>query len=370
LCVPARVSDIVAALFELAPKSVAESWDNVGLLVGYGGEEVRRVVVSLDVTDAVLAEAVRRSAQLVVSHHPLFIQPLQCVCEDAVTGRLIAHALRRRVAVCAMHTNLDAAPGGLSDRLAALLGLTDTRPLRPRPPAGHLKLVVFTPPEALDDVRAAMCAAGAGHIGNYADCSFHSPGTGTYRPLEGAQPHAGTVGELATAQELRLEVLVQRGALAAVVAAMSQAHPYEEVAYDIYPLENAPPGAGIGRVGRLARPLSMAELAARVREALGANQVRAAGDRTRSLQTVAVCPGSGGDLVQDALAAGADALLTGDVKYHHALAAAESGLAVVDAGHGPTERPAVALMVEFLSERFGPALEIISAPVDDVWALI
>jgi len=327
-----RVSDIVAALFDLAPESLAESWDNVGLLVGDARAEVSRVVVSLDVTDQVLAQAVRESAELVVAHHPMLLQPLNRFREDETTGRLVAHALRRRLSVCAMHSNLDAAPGGLSG--------------------------------------AAVCGAGGGRIGNYADCSFRSPGIGTYRPLEGARPYAGAVGRLESAEELRLEVLVPKGALAEALRAMREAHPYEEVAYDVYPVENTIPGAGIGRVGRLPAPATMAELAARVREALGADQVHAAGARIRSAQTIAVCPGGGGGLVAAAVRAGADALVTGDVKYHHALEAAESGLTVIDAGHGPTERPSVALMVEFLGDRFGDAIELIAAPSEDVWAVI
>jgi dinuclear metal center YbgI/SA1388 family protein len=269
-----------------------------------------------------------------------------------------------------MHTNLDAAPGGLSDRLADLVGLSETRPLAPVGGGDCVKLVVFTPPEALDAVRAAICQAGGGRIGDYADCSFRSPGMGTYRPLEGARPYAGSVGQLESAAEERLEVLVPRADIARAVAALHAAHPYEEVAYDIYPLENPCPGAGLGRVGRLPAPVTMTELANRVRDILNADRVKVAGDRTRSAQTVAVCPGSGGDLVETAARVGADALVTGDVKYHQALAAAESGLVVIDAGHGPTERPAVALMAEFLADRFGDAVQVIAAPADDIWAVI
>jgi len=362
--VPPRVSDIVAALFEFAPESLAESWDNVGLLVGDAQAEVSRALIALDVTDRVLAQAAKQSAQLVVAHHPIMLQPVKRVREDEALGRLLARALRRRVSICAMHTNLDVAPGGLSDRLAHLIGLSDTRGRE------FVKLAVFTPPEALDAVRAAICGAGAGRIGNYADCSFQSSGTGSYRPLEGAQPYAGTVGQLESADELRLEVLVPRDALAEALVAMREAHPYEEVAYDVYSLENQIPGAGLGRVGQLPSPATIAELAARVREALGAEQVKVAAARGRSAQTVAVCPGSGGDLVSAAVRAGANALVTGDVKYHQALEAAEWGLTVIDAGHGATERPAVALMAEFLGDRFGDALQLIRAPTEDVWAMI
>jgi dinuclear metal center YbgI/SA1388 family protein len=370
VCMPPRVADIVDALFELAPESLAESWDNVGLLVGDGGADASRVVVALDVTDQVLRLAAQHSAQLVVAHHPVLFRPLKRVRVAEALGALIAHALRRRLSVCAMHTNLDVAPGGLSDRLAELVGLTETRPLAPVGGGDCVKLVVFTPPEALDAVRAAICQAGGGHIGNYADCSFRSPGVGSYRPQEGARPYAGSVGQLETAAEERLEVLVPRHAIASAVSAMRSAHPYEEVAYDIYPLENPSPGAGLGRVGRLPAPVTMTELANRVRDLLAADRVKVAGDRTRSARTVAVCPGSGGDLVEAAARAGAEVLVTGDVKYHQALAAAESGLVVIDAGHGPTERPAVALMAEFLADRFGDAVQVITAPADDVWAVI
>jgi hypothetical protein len=261
-----------------------------------------------------------------------------------------------------MHTNADRVRGGLNDLLAQGLRLRDVEVLEPSPPTGLLKLAVFVPLDHVDSVRQAMAAAGAGRLGDYAECSFNSPGTGTYRPLPGAQPYAGAVGELARAEELRLEMLVPRRTLPAVLSAMFAAHPYEEVAYDLYPLENPFPGAGDGRIGRLDPPRSLQALAQAAQKFLQAPALRVVGETERTINTVAVASGSAGSLIARAAARGAEAMLLGECQHHHVLLARQLGLALLEAGHHATERLIIPYFVTYLKGRF-PDLAVIAHEV-------
>jgi len=359
---PTAVQDIVASLFELAPANLAADWDNVGLLAGDPSAPVSGVAVALDPTPAAVAAAARAGAQLLVTHHPILFSPLRRVRTDEPEGEIIAAALRAGVAICAMHTNADRVRGGLNDLLAQGLRLRDVEVLEPSPPAGLLKLAVFVPLDQADAVRQAMAAAGAGRLGDYAECSFGSLGTGTYRPLPGAQPYAGAVGELAHAEELRLEMLVPRRTLPAILSAMLAAHPYEEVAYDLYPLENSFPGAGDGRIGRLDPPRSLQALAQTAQKFLQAPALRVVGEPERTINTVAVASGSAGNLVARAAARGAEAMLLGECQHHHVLLARQLGLALLEAGHHTTERLVIPYFVTYLKGRF-PDLAVIAHEV-------
>jgi dinuclear metal center YbgI/SA1388 family protein len=333
------VGDWLRLVHDLYPPAHAADWDQVGLHVGNPAWPVERVLVSLDVTAAVVDEAAGEPATLVLAHHPLLFRPLARLTPDTAPGRTALRAARQGVAVAAAHTNLDvtADGAGTSDPVARLLELEDVRPLTTGlRDGGIVKLVTFVPPEALEAVLDALAAAGAGVIGDYERCSFRVRGTGTFRPTDAATPYSGQVGEDAAEGEFRVEVEVPRARAGAAVRALLAAHPYEEVAYDLYPTL-AGAEVGFGRVGRLPRPLTLRALAARIRDELPAPHTRFAGDPDRTVRTVAAVGGSGDALVGAALAAGADVLVTGDLKHHVVLDALELGLALVDAGHHATE---------------------------------
>ncbi len=347
----AKVAQVMEIIEALAPRSLAEEWDNPGLQVGDPAAEATSVLVALDLTDAVLEEAAAVGAKLVVCHHPAILKPLPGIRLDLPVGRRLARALAAGIAVYAAHTNLDAAPGGLNDILARKLGLEDLRILRPTREEKLFKLVVFVPRGHEDAVRDALAGAGAGWIGNYSHCTFQAAGTGTFKPGEGTHPFLGRQGEVERADEYRLETIVPEPLLRASLRAMIKAHPYEEVAYDVYPLANQGRESGLGRVGRLKEAVSLAGLAARVKERLGLAAVRAVGEPSRVVHQAAVCGGSGGSLVGVAAFAGADVLITGDVRYHDALEALERGLGVIDAGHFGTEAAALDELCGYLNDR-------------------
>jgi len=354
-----KVAEIIDALFALAPSQLAAEGDNIGLQVGHPAAEVRKAIVGIDVTDALVRKARAGRAQIAVVHHPLIFSPLSRLSLDSYPSRLVAEALRADLAIVAMHTNLDFAPGGVNDRLAQTAGLRDVRPLTPWGKGNLLKVVVFVPAESQAQVRQAMAAAGAGEIGKYRECSFRAPGTGTFRPLPGAHPVLGKVGNLEEVREERLEVLVEKPRLAGVLEAMKAAHPYEEVAYDVYPLENCFPGAGEGRVGRLTRSISLKTFASRVRKSLNAGHVQITGEPDGRITRVAVGAGSVRGMVEAARRVGAEALLAGEIPHHERLEAEEEGLGVIEAGHEASERPAVWVLAEWLEKAFANRLKVI-----------
>jgi len=348
----------------LAPPALAESWDNVGLLLGDPAREVGTVLVALDASAGVLDQAAARGAELLVTHHPLLFTAQKRLVEDGGIMSQVRRLIREDRALLTAHTNLDSAPRGLNHYVAGLLGLRDARPLAPSEAHPLLKLVVFVPEAQLDTVRDAVCAAGAGYIGQYRDCTFGAPGMGTFRPLAGTTPFIGTTGELERVREIRLETVVPRAQSLQVVGAMLSAHPYEEVAYDLIPLENAWPGAGLGRIGTLDAPMTAIAFLDLVRTVLGADRPALIGDADRSVQHIALSTGAGSDFTELARRAGADLYLTGEVKHHQALLARDYGPVIIDAGHFATERPAVALLAEHLTAEF-PGLSVIRAEETD-----
>ncbi|MCC6158276.1 MAG: Nif3-like dinuclear metal center hexameric protein [Deltaproteobacteria bacterium] len=331
------IGDIISRLDSLYPPTLAEEWDNVGLLVGSPGAEARGVAAALEATAETIGEAARIGANLLVTHHPLLFKPLSAIRFDRPVGALIADAVRRDVAIFVIHTNADWAEGGLNDRLANSLGLTDVRPLEPTARTTQFKLVTFVPPDRVHEVSMAMFAAGAGVIGNYSCCSFQLDGTGTFFPEAGASPFAGALGELARENETRLEVLIDEHRMGAVVAAMVAAHPYEEVAYDVYPLRSNPRRDGVARVGTFAEPVVPRELATTLRQVTGARRVVGAGPLDRLVRRAVICTGAGASLIEKAARLGDAMLVTGDLKYHDARHAEDLGVAVLDIGHFASE---------------------------------
>jgi dinuclear metal center YbgI/SA1388 family protein len=342
------VRDLALAVDAVAPSRFAAPWDNVGLLVGDPSRPVTRVLLTIDCTRAVLAEAARETCEAVVAYHP----PIFAAQKRFVAGSVAYHAARAGVAVVSPHTALDAADGGTNDVLADAIGMTARRPLQPAPAAGagaH-KLVTFVPAEHVDAVSRALFAAGAGRIGKYSACSFRAAGTGTFFGEEGASPAVGAAGVLEQVPELRLETVVPVASTLAVVEALRRAHPYEEPAFDLVQLAPADPPRGYGRAGDVA-PTTVRALVERAKRALGVTSALVAGGLDAPVTRAAVCAGSGGDLVGDAVAAGAQFFLTGEVRHHDALRALDAGLAVACVRHSTSERVALAALERSLAAR-------------------
>jgi len=304
--------------------------------VGDPSAEVSRIMVALDATPDVIDAALQAGCQLLVTHHPLIFKPQKTISTATTLGKSIHSAIRGGLGIISLHTNYDIAHGGLNDLLAELLGLSGCVPLQVTTTQELAKLVVFVPDEHLERMRTALLPH-AESLGAYRDCSFAAAGEGTFTPLENARPFIGTIGTREKVSEYRLEVLLDRAKLPQTLKSLLAAHPYEEPAYDIYPLHNPGKVSGLGRIGTLPQATNLAEYVQRVAERLGAPGTRYVGDPAATVQRVALCSGSGASVMRSAARAGADVLVTGDVKYHEARDAQDLGIALIDAGHFPTE---------------------------------
>ncbi|MFC5532145.1 Nif3-like dinuclear metal center hexameric protein [Cohnella yongneupensis] len=362
----ARGETIIQLMERLAPKYYAVEGDKIGLQVGSVAREVRRVLVALDVTPAVVEEAGELGAELIIAHHAVIYRPLAHLRTDTPAGALAANLLRKDIAVYISHTNLDTAEGGMNDWMAEALGLNGRDVLEEVHTDKLFKLVVFVPESHQDKVRAALFAAGAGWIGNYSHCSFNTEGTGTFLPREGSQPFIGQQGKLESAAEIRIETVVPQSVRKAVISAMLKAHPYEEVAYDLYSMDLKGRSFGLGRVGLLPTPETLDEFAERVKRAFDVPFVRVVGDGSRQIRKVAVLGGSGARYIRHASFAGADVLVTGDIDYHTAHDAEVAGLALVDPGHN-AEKIMKPKTAEWLQEQLkgkGYATEVFASKVN------
>ncbi len=329
---------IGSILEQIAPPSLAESWDNPGWQVRLPGRDVTGILLTMDATTGVLKEASGRGCNLVFSHHPLLFKPLKSLDLSTHIGSIVGHAVGEGISVWAAHTNLDVLPEGTSFALGRALGLRDMKLLAPveRP---DYKLVVYVPPDHLEAVKDAMAEAGAGHIGDYSRCFWQTMGTGQFRPESGATPYVGAVGQDQRLDEYRLEAVVPQFRLAAVLEAMRLAHPYEEVAYDLLPLSNRVSRFGYGAVGDLPSEKPTAEIARWAAQTLSSALCTVAGESARVHRRVAVVGGSGGAFMGDALRQGATLFITADVRYHDSQEAVARGLDLVILDHYATERP-------------------------------
>ena len=350
------IATLTNALEAWAPPGSAQGYDNVGLQVGDASRTVDTAVLALDATPQVLAEAKEADADLVITHHPLLFQPLDGVTADDYVSNLALRFAEAGIGLYSIHTNLDAAPDGVSFALADRLGLTDVGFLDGFEETLY-KLAVFVPEDAFDEVRTALADAGAGRIGDYEACAFAVEGTGFFRPGTDTDPHIGTAGGgTESADERKLEVEVARWNLGRVMGALEDAHPYEEVAYDLYPVHQKNSRAGLGALGHLDTPEPLSDFLARVADRLDAGSLRYAGDPDASVERVAVCGGAGSDFIGAARGAGADAYVTADVKYHEFFDVLGTDgtpeMAIVDPGHYETEALTEALLRDWLATRF------------------
>jgi dinuclear metal center YbgI/SA1388 family protein len=352
-----KVSVVAKALDSIAPSHLAADWDNVGLLVGNADAPVGKVLLCIDLTQAVLNEAIKAKAQMVVAYHPVILKPVARV--TAAAAPVVHGAIRAGLSVYCPHTALDAVPGGTNDVLADVLGLRNRRPLEPLVRRDECKIVVFVPPTDLSRVAEAAFSAGAGRIGNYYDCAFFGHGIGAFCGSEAAHPAVGRVGRHEAAEELRLEVIAPRAKAAAVCEAITSAHGYEQPAIDVYPLEDYPEGCGLGRVGWLERAQTVNLLIARIKRATGLKKVlvapvrhsaRKGGARSPRVSVAACGAGSCGELYRAAVGGGATFYLTGEMRHHDLLAATAAGMTVVCLGHSNSERLALPALAKRMQE--------------------
>jgi dinuclear metal center YbgI/SA1388 family protein len=348
----AKCGDIAKYIEEFAPPDLAEEWDNVGLLLGSMNSDVKRIMVCLDVTSKVVEEAIEKEVDLIVSHHPIIFKGIKRIIEDEPKGRLIFSLIKNGISVYSAHTNYDVAEGGLNDLLAEVLGLKNVTNLNSYKNENLYKIVVYVPEGFVDTVRNAMNSAGAGWIGKYSDCFFTVKGVGTFKPLENTTPYIGTTGKLEKVDEYRLETVAPQKFLRNVVDSMIKSHPYEEVAYDIYPLQLKGKEYGLGKVGYLDQPVNLQDFAELVKQRLNVDTVRIIGNVRQGIRKVAVFCGSFDESWSGIIRENADILITGDIKYHAALDIHEMGLCVMDAGHYNTEKIMVSRMKKMLTEKF------------------
>jgi dinuclear metal center YbgI/SA1388 family protein len=344
------VREVTEVLEKFAPLEIQEDYDNAGLTIGNPDTEVSKVLISLDITEEVLDEALKNGCNLVISHHPLIFKGLKRLVEENFVQRLAVKAIQNNIAIYAMHTNLDNSVNGLNAWICRLLGITDYHVLAPR--KGLLsKLVTFCPVDYAEKVRQALFEAGAGHIGKYDCCSYNLSGEGTFRALEGSNPFVGERNVVHVEPETRIEVIYPMFIEHQLIAALLKSHPYEEVAYDCYPLSNTSGFAGSGLEGMMDYEMTEVQFLEKVKGILGIPFLRHSALAGRKILKVAVCTGAGAFLIPEAKKSGVDAFLTADLKYHDFFDA-EQRLILADIGHYESERFAKDLIYGILIKNF------------------
>ncbi|MBD2844434.1 Nif3-like dinuclear metal center hexameric protein [Paenibacillus sp. IB182496] len=357
---------VIQLMEQLAPKHYAVEGDKIGLQLGTLQKQVQKVLVALDVTEAVVEEAIDTGAELIIAHHAIIYRPLARLDTSTPAGRLYEKLIKHDIAVYIAHTNLDVAPGGINDWMAEMLGLEQTKVLDELQRDKLYKLVCYVPAEHQRSLQQAIWQAGAGALGDYSCCSYVSEGMGSFLPGAQARPHIGAPGQLERVAEARIETIVPHSIHRRVVQAMRKAHPYEEPAYDLIALQQEGQAYGLGRVGRLAEAITLGELAERAKQAFGVPALRLTGDPQRLVRRIAVLGGSGGRYVRHALMSGADVLVTGDLDYHTAHDAAAAGLALLDPGHNIEKlmKPRVAEWLNAQLQKRGSATVAAASQID------
>ena len=350
------INNIADSLEKWAPKASALSYDNVGLQVGDKNTEVNAGLISLDLTPGVLHEAREKECQLIITHHPLIFKPIKQITRQTWHGNLVLDLAQSNIALYCIHTNLDLARNGVSFELARSLGLENISFLRASSDV-LLKLVTFAPASHEEKIRKALGAAGAGHIGDYAYCAFTTDGTGHFKASQGANPYIGTSGgNLESVPEIRIEVQFATWRRSDIIQALLAAHPYEEVAYDLFKVYQEHTQTGMGAIGTLPAPLIATEFLGMVAKSLSTPGLRYVGEDNMMIQRVAVCGGSGSDLIPVALGSKADVLLTSDITYHKYFDVLDRTghpkMMLIDAGHYETEAMTNRLLNRFLEEQF------------------
>ncbi len=342
--------EIISHIESFAPLALQESYDNSGLMVGNPSAEITGCLISLDITEEVVDEAKRNHCNMIIAHHPLIFGGLKKITGRNYVERTVIKAIKNDMLLYACHTNLDNVSGGVNRRIAETLGLTGLTILSAKKSVLS-KLSIYSPIDHAEAVRQALYQAGAGNIGNYDECSFTYKGTGTFRPLNGANPASGTVGTRSTGEEEKIEVILPSYKFPEIFAAVRSVHPYEEIAYDLVGLENIDQSVGAGMVGTLEKPMKGIDFLEMVKEKMKAGVVRYTDLPDKKISKVAVCGGSGSFLLNDAIRAGADAFVTADFKYHQFFDA-DHRIVIADIGHFESEQFTVNLLAELVQKKF------------------
>jgi dinuclear metal center YbgI/SA1388 family protein len=345
-----KVREVTSYLESIAPLSLQESYDNAGLSVGSPEMDIKGILICLDVTEEVVDEAIEKEANLIVSHHPVIFGGLKKINGRNMVEKIVIKCIKHDIALYGIHTNLDSIKEGVSGMIAKKLKLKQTKVLSPAKSLLR-KLVTFCPIEKAEEVRQAIFAAGAGYLGNYSDCSFNNIGTGTFKANEGAKPYVGEINKIHHENETRIETVYPVYHEKNIIKALLENHPYEEVAYDIYPLENEFEKIGMGIIGKLDKPIGEKEFIQQLKNSLKAKVVRHTALKGNTIKTVAVCGGSGSFLITKAMSQHADIFISGDIKYHDFFIP-EGRMIIADIGHYESEQFTKELLFNILKEKF------------------
>jgi len=356
-------ADIFKAMETWAPKHLAYSWDNIGLQIGNAKNTVKKVLVTLDVLENVVDEAISEGVDLIIAHHPLLFKPLKQLDTSTPKGRIVEKLITNGITVYAAHTNLDIAKNGMNDILSELLSIEKPENLIATESEKLLKIAVYVPESHEEEMRAAMADADAGHIGNYSHCTFRYNGTGTFKPEKGTNPYIGKEGKIEHVSEMKIETVINESTLNKTLQRINEAHPYEVPAIDIYALENEGINYGLGKVGKLEKSMKLQDFCAFAKDRLGMEHIRFTGDPDQIVETCAVLGGSGEKYIAAAYNKGADVYVTGDVTFHAAQDAEALGMALVDAGHY-IEKAIKKEAAAYLEGLFGTEIEVLVSTVN------
>ena len=344
-----KVKDITSIIEDFAPLSYQESYDNSGLIVGNNNDEVTGVLICLDCIESILDEAIANNCNMIIAHHPIVFNGLKKLNGKNYIERTVIKAIKNNIAIYAAHTNLDNVKGGVSFKIAEKIGVKNCQILQPKKSLLS-KIITYCPTDKAEEVRQVMFDAGAGNIGQYDECSFNAQGTGTFRGKDGTTPYVGEPGKFHKEEETKIETIAPSFKINDVIKSMIAAHPYEEVAYDIYELQNKNQDVGSGVIGELEMAEEETAFLNRLKTDLKTDCIRYTNLQGKKITKVAICGGSGSFLLDDAIAAGADIFITGDFKYHQFFDA-DNKIVIADVGHYESEQHTNELIYEILNEK-------------------
>ncbi|MBW1615858.1 MAG: Nif3-like dinuclear metal center hexameric protein [Deltaproteobacteria bacterium] len=333
----ATVSDITSVMEKIAPQKLAEKWDNVGLQLGAASNLVKKIRIALDPSCSVINKACKDNIDMLIVHHPLIFTPLKHIREDTAFGKSIYNAIKNNLAIFVAHTNLDKAKNGLNDLLAEKIGLKSIKIFGPKQESEYVKLALFAPEEFEEKLLNSLFEISDFQIDNYSCCSFRNYGTGTFTPHKNAKPFIGEADKLSNVKEVKIEAIIEKEKISEIIASLKSAHPYETMAYDIYPLYGSSFENGLARQGELKKPETLYNLARNIKEKLKLSHLKYCGKPDIKVKKGAICAGSGSSLMKYFLKSDADVYITGDVRYHDAKDAENNGRAIIDIGHFGSE---------------------------------
>lgn len=357
-----KLNDLIRKIENKYPLNLAYDWDNVGLLVGDFDSEIEKILISLEANEKVIKEAMEKNVDLIVTHHPFIFRKMNKINTKDLKGRLIHKLIKNDIALYSMHTNFDIAFDGLNDYFMEVMEFENCKILDVTNSETLYKLAVYTPMTHEIIVREALGESGAGYIGNYSNCTFNSPGIGTFRPEDNSNPFIGKKGKMEEVKEVKIETIVPSSILQKTISKMIKAHPYEEVAYDIYKLENRGKSVGLGRYTSLKNEIDLQSLCEKIKLKLNMDHIRVVGNLNRKINKVAVVTGAGSDMIGLAKSKNCDVIITGDVKYHEAQDALDMDMCIVDCGHFDTEDIFKDVMKRFLDNI--ESIEIIRSEIN------